>query len=55
MAGDAGLLRCRLDVVLVVDRERSHQHAQALGAGRIFADRALDYLTGRLQVLKVGV
>ena len=55
MAGDAGLLRGRLDVVLVVDRERSYRHAQVLGAGRILADRALDYLTGRVQVLKVGV
>ena len=48
MAGDAGLLRRRLDVVLVVNRERSYRHARPLA--RILGDRALDYL-GRLQVV----
>jgi hypothetical protein len=51
MAGDAELLRRRLDVVSCRNRERSYRHAQALGAGRILGDRALDYLAGRLQVL----
>jgi hypothetical protein len=49
MVGDAGLLRRRLDVVLVVNRERSYRHARPLA--RVLEDRALDYLTGRLQVV----
>src|ERR1700693_1477742 len=39
------LLRRRFYVVLVVDSERSHQDAVAVGAGRIFFDRIFTHPT----------
>src|SRR5271163_467958 len=47
-SGRAGilLLRRRFDVVLVVDRERSHQHSEALGPRRILGDRVFAHPPG---------